>query len=129
MQFNIPRVPVEQTEDLTEYEFEYELILRQEYYEYLKELRQNDPVDMSQGSVNREMRTDPEVYDALKKKIDAGDHLNFTLPDTSNLPKMSEILAMRQGASEQTIQSELEPVNPEEIFSRVLGKVGGSRRA
>ena len=119
MQYNIPRLPVERTEDLTEYEFEYELILRHEYYEYLKDLRSSDSIDMAKGGVDREIRADPEVYEALKKKIEAGEPLDFKLPDATNLPRMSQILAGRQ--QEEAEQPDFEPVRPEDVFDRVFG--------
>lgn len=121
MQYNIPRVSIERTEDLTEYEFEYELLLRNEYQEFLKDLRAGDPIDISQGSLDKEIRTDPDIYESLKKKAETGEFIDFKLPDDSHLPRLSTM--RRSKEEQQKLPDDFEPVKPEEIFGRVFGGV------
>jgi hypothetical protein len=106
-------------EDLTEYEFEYELLLRNEYCEFLKDLRADDPLDFSQGSLDREVRTDPEIYNSIKRKSEAGEFIDFKLPDDSHLPRLSTL--KRSKEEKRELPDDFEPVKPEEIFGRVFG--------
>lgn len=126
VQYNIPRVPVERTDELTEYEFDYELLLRNEYYEYLKDLRAEDKVSLDGDGFEKEIRTDPELYESIVKRAEAGEFIDFKLPDDSNLPKLSQRMGGHQDDSVQSQQpDDFVPVKPEEIFGRVFG--GGKR--
>lgn len=115
--YSIPRVPIDQTENLTEYEFEYELILKHEYELFLEDLRSGNPIDLSNGNFGRSMRTDPEIYDYYKKKIEDGKPLDIKLPDTSNVPRLSQM----KGEKIEPQKSDLVQVNPEDVFGKLFG--------
>lgn len=118
LQYNIPRGPIEEFENLTEYELEYELILRQEHAQFLRELDEPDHIDISKGSFAKGMRTDPAIYADLKRRIEAGEAIDITLPDDSNVPRYSHRHVPQKVSP---TSSDVEIVKPEDVFGRMFG--------
>lgn len=118
LQYNIPRGPIEKFEDLTEYELEYELILRHEHSQFIKDLYSNDDIDISKGSFERDMRTDPRLYAEMKRKIEAGETVDIQLPDDSNVPRYSTMHTTRVS---DYVTGDVESLNPADVFGRVFG--------
>lgn len=116
--YNMPRISIDRIDEMTEYEFDYELLLKSEYLNFLEHMNDNDTADTEydianlRGGVSKSMQTDPDLYDEIKRRIEAGEPIEFgPLPEDGI--KWSEKLA---GVKISV------PVDPSEISEAVTAE-------
>jgi hypothetical protein len=126
MQYNIPRVAVDRTDELTDYEFDYELLLRTEFYAYVKSLNEDGSIDIvtkgNKAGFGKEMVTDRAFYANVQKMLEAGEKVDLgTIPDDSNVPRFSQ--RMQKTADDKKAETEqsstnddIEELDPKKFF-------------
>lgn len=110
-------MPVEQTDDLTEYEYEYEMILQSEFHRYVASIREPDSINPQEGVSESEVTMDPELYDSIRERAEKGEFIDFVLPDDSDAPKLSD----RNRPHSETNDGSFEPIDPEAVFNKLFG--------
>jgi hypothetical protein len=82
--FNIPRVPVERTDELTNYEFEYEWLLEKAFYDIQEDIKNKREIRTSDGSFARNLSTDEDEYQRIIEMIENGEEVDLEIPDEPN---------------------------------------------
>ena len=108
MKYNIPRVSIDRTDELTEYEYDYDMLCHYEFNARLEYADQFDPFEAG-TTTDKGMRTDPLLYQELKQQLEEGGDLDYLLPeDYGSGPTLSSILHEKELGEE--------PVDPDEVF-------------
>lgn len=74
-----------------------------------------------QASFGTGMSTDPILYQEVKRRAEAGEFIDFKLPDDSNAPTLRQRLGKMNSTKPETPtenenSSDYERVNPAEVF-------------
>lgn len=113
-------MPIGETDDLTEYEYEYEMLLQSEFHRYIQSIREPDNIDPNDGVSESEITMDPELYDSIRDRAERGEFIDFVLPDDSDAPRLSD----RNKTKPESADDDFETVNPDDVFGKLFG--GGS---
>lgn len=110
-------MPIGETDDLTEYEYEYEMLLQSESHRYIRSLQEPEHIDPNSGTSESEITMDPELYDSIRERAERGEFIDFQLPDDSDAPRLSDRNKPKAAESNE----EYEPVNPANVFGKLFG--------
>ncbi|WP_156157860.1 hypothetical protein [Gordoniibacillus kamchatkensis] len=104
---------MEQTNNLTEYEFEYEFLLSEAHQNWLEEARNMQPLQQDDGKFSRAFSMDKDEYEHIVSLAQQNEFIDFEIP--RNAPEGRRMSESALGISPS--EADFEPVNLEEEFS------------
>lgn len=116
-------MPVDRTDDLTEYEFEYEYLLEEAYNEWIADSINKQKVNLSDGSIDRTFSMDPDEYEYIRELAEQGEYVDFEIPKDAPMGKRASEKVLGLDQEEEAPQGEQVPVDLNEIFGANKGHI------
>lgn len=114
--YKISRVSVDRTDELTDYEFEYEFLQEIAYKQHMDDMinQRHIDIDSQNNSFERGFSMDEDEYNHIADLAESGEEIDFEIPkDAPTGKKFSEVVNGR--ASEQE-PSDFIPVDLDQEF-------------
>jgi hypothetical protein len=80
-------VSADHTDELTDYEFEYEFLQEVAHKRILADFVNNSPISMSDNGFDRQLSMDQDVYDHILEIAEAGEYFDFNIPKDADMGK------------------------------------------
>ncbi|UOF90771.1 hypothetical protein LSG31_00365 [Fodinisporobacter ferrooxydans] len=107
---------MDKTDELTNYEYEYEWLLEHAYNQILADTRNKQKVSLEDGKLERQFSMDEDEYNHIVELVENDEFIDFEIP--KNAP-------MGKKLSEATLDIEKESVNSDDLVPVDMNEVFG----
>lgn len=109
--YNIPRISFDRTDELTDYDFEYEWLLEKAFDDIREEAINKRNINVSDGTFTRGYSLDEDDYKHVLDLAENDEYIDFEIPEDAKEGKRYSV-AMNDDAGEE----DRVPVDLEKIF-------------
>lgn len=102
---------MDRTDELTDYEFEYEFHQEVAYKKMLDEFINSTPINVSDGGFEKQFSMDDDAYNAILEMSLTGEYVDFNIPKDADMGKVYSSSNRAVNKSD-----DLEPVDMTDLF-------------
>lgn len=108
-------MPVERTDELTEYEYEYEFLQDEAFKQMIKDAMNKAAIQVDENNkgFTREFSMDPDEYNHIAELAEQGEFIDFEIPKDAPMGKKASEAVL--GIEKE--EDQLEPVDLDELFN------------